>query len=100
MYLTQGCLTTLFKYNMLLAELLPSFDEITKTLSAMTRSDTKASSGITFSADPIRRKQYCRAHLNRAISLNETAEKDYSFCRMLRSNDDVFMKVLSEAQAR
>ena len=80
--------------------MLPPFDEIAKTLKAVTKTDSKSTNTIHYSADATKQKQFCRAHLNRCISLNETAEKDYSFCRMLRYNDDVFMKLLSEQQAR
>ena len=84
----------------IITELLPTHEEITTTLDSVTSCDnTTSKSRVSYTRDKLTQNQYCRAHLNQAISLNETAERDYSFCRTLRTNDDVFQKILSQSQA-
>lgn len=42
--------------------------------------------------------QYCRGHIKQALTLNESAQRDYNFCRELRDQDDAFYTVLRECE--
>lgn len=81
-------------------EMLPSFEEIHQTLDKVTNSRANANKNHQYSDIKKRQDQYCRAHLKLAITLNETAQKDYNFCRSLRNNDDFTYNVLTAMETR
>lgn len=75
---------------------LPATSEIRSTLEKVTQFDTNATKNHQYTQDVKRQVQYCRAHLKETLELNDTAQKDYNFCRSLRSNDDAFSRILND----
>lgn len=65
----------------------------------MTEYDTNSTKNHQYGETTKKQHQYCRAHIKEALNLNETAGKDYNFCRTLRHNDDVFSRVLADTYA-